>query len=81
MLLIVFDIHELISPEGPLYRRPVKSAKKPKFSQQIVGKNMFGGLVQKFCSEVGFEGFGTRHSGKVTCATELFGNMVDEQLI
>ena len=54
---------------------------KPKFCQQIVGKNMLRGLVQKFCSEAGFKGFYTGHSGKVTCATELFGNMVDEQLI
>ena len=71
----------MIPSKGPFYRRPVKSAKEPKFSQQIVGKNTLSGLVQKFCSQAGFDGFYTGHSGKVTCATELFGSMVDEQLI
>ena len=37
--------------------------------------------MKDFCTQAGFKGFGTNHSGKVTCATELFKNNVDEQLI
>ena len=71
----------LIPSSGAFYRRPIKASDDPKFSQQVVGKNTLSTLVQKFCAEAGFEGFFSGHSGKVTCATELFGSMVDEQLI
>ena len=73
----------LILSSGQFYRRPMKesSAGLPKFSTQAIGKNTLSNLVQKFCNEAGFEGFFTRHSGKVTCATQLFGEDVDEQLI
>jgi len=33
------------------------------------------------CERAGFSGRYTNHSGKVTCATELFAHNVDEQLI
>ena len=69
-----------IPSEGPFYRRPAPG-KQLKFSKQVCGKNTLGQLVQKFCSEAGFNGFFTGHSGKVTCATELFSNNIDEQLI
>ena len=38
-------------------------------------------MLKKFCHKAGFEGNFTNHSGKVTCATELFSNDIDEQLI
>ena len=74
----------LIPSEGPFYRRPgvvTKSTVQPYFTKQVVGKNTLNGLVQRFCTEAGLDGYFTGHSGKVTCATELFRNMIDEQLI
>lgn len=69
-----------IPNEGPFYRRPAPG-KQLKFTKQVCGKNTLGKLVQKFCHEAGFQGFFTGHSGKVTCATELFNSNFDEQLI
>ena len=65
---------------GPFYRKPVGDD-PPKFSKQVVGKNKLGSLVKEMCSRAGFTGRYTNHSGKVTCATELFAHNVDEQLI
>ena len=70
-----------IPKEGPFYRQPASDGKNLKFTRQVIGKNTLATLVQKFCGEAGFDGHYTGHSGKVTCATELFNNMVDEQLI
>ena len=74
----------LIPGEGPFYRRPCKplsAESKPSFSKRVVGKNTLNGLVKRFCAEAGFFGNFSGHSGKVTCATELYINEVDEQLI
>ena len=38
-------------------------------------------IVPEFCQQAGFNGRSTNHSGKVTCATQLFVENVDEQLI
>ena len=38
-------------------------------------------LLKYCCEKGGFEGYFTNHSGKVTCATELFKENIDEQLI
>ena len=47
----------------------------------VVGRNTLNGIVQNFCTEAGLDGYFTGHSGKVTCATEFFQSMIDEQLI
>ena len=72
-----------IPSEGPFYQTPSKhmSSIQPSFTKQVVGRNTLNGLVQNICSKAGLEGNFTEHSGKVTCATELFNNMIDEQLI
>jgi hypothetical protein len=67
--------------DGPFYRRPSQSLLQPSFTKHVVGKNMLSGLVKQFCSEAGYEGHYTGHSGKVTCATELFKHNIDKQLI
>ena len=46
-----------------------------------MGKNKLSGLAKAMCVQAGFEGHYTGHSGKVICATELFNNNIDEQLI
>ena len=72
----------LIPSTGPFYRRPCRqSGKSIKFSSQVVGRNTLGSLMQRICKEANFSGTFTGHSGKVTCATELFRHGVDEQLI
>jgi hypothetical protein len=77
----VFEQYLSLTPStGPFYRRPNKGS-PPKFSSQVIGVHTLGKIVQTFCSEAHFEGYFTNHSGKVTCATQLFANNVDEQLI
>ena len=71
----------LIPKEGPFYRRPASSKSSVGFTKQVVGKNTLNGLVKNFCMEGGLEGYFTGHSGKVTCATALFSENIDEQLI
>ena len=70
----------LIPPDGPFYRRPL-AGHPPRYSAQVIGVNKLSTIVKNFCQKAGFQGFFTNHSGKVTCATELFRNNIDEQLI
>jgi len=70
----------LIPSVGPFYRRPLPGS-PPKYSVQVIGVNKLRCIVKKFCEKAGFDGYYTNHSGKVTCATELFKQNVDEQLI
>ena len=63
----------LIPASGPFYRRPIKgSAAPPCFSLQVVGKNTLKTVFKRFCAQAGFIGNFTNHSGKVTCATNMF---------
>ena len=79
----LFSTYMALIPEsGPFYRRPIKgSYDPPRFSVQVLGKNTLGTIVKRFCNEAGFSGQYTNHSGKVTCATTLFKENIDEQLI
>ena len=43
--------------------------------------NKLNVIVKKICKKAGFKGYFTNHSGKVTCATELYKQNIDEQLI
>ena len=36
--------------------------------------------MKYFCTQTGFSGYCTNHSGTVTCATKLFKHIVDELL-
>ena len=60
------------------------SSIQPSFTKQVVGRNTLkslNGLLRNICSKAGLEGNFTKHSGKVSCATELFNSVIDEQLI
>ena len=70
----------LIPKEGAFYRRPLCGS-PPRFSSQKIGIHTLEKIVLDFCKQAGFEGRFTNHSGKVTCATQLFEENVDEQLI
>ena len=77
----IFEFYlRLIPPEGPFYRRPL-SCSPPKYSIQVIGVNKLNVIVKKICEKAGFKGYFTNHSGKVTCATELYKQNIDEQLI
>ena len=71
---------DLIPSVGRFYRRPLTGS-PARYSAQVIGKNKLSLIVRKFCDKAGFKGTYTNHSGKVTCATELFNNNIDEQLI
>lgn len=70
----------LIPANGPFYRRPLVGS-PPRYSIQVIGVNKLAHIVKNFCEKAGFQGYFTNHSGKVTCATELFKQNIDEQLI
>ena len=65
---------------GPLYRKPIGS-NPPKYSKQVIGRNKLSGLVKEMCAKAGLSGNFANHSGKVTCATQLFAENIDEQLM
>lgn len=70
----------LIPKEEAFYRRPLRGS-PPRFSSQVVGIHTLEKIVPDFCKQAGFTGRFTNHSGKVTFATLLFEENVDEQLI
>lgn len=77
----IFEFYlSLIPSDGPFYRRPLTGT-PARYSTQVIGINKLSGIVKKFCDKAGFQGYFTNHSGKVTCATELFKQNIDEQLI
>ncbi|CAH1242695.1 Hypp6952 [Branchiostoma lanceolatum] len=56
----------------------------PKFSLQVVGKNTLETYIKSMCTKAGvfMEGRNlTNHSGKVTCAAQMFAAGFDEQTI
>ena len=59
--------------------------RKPKgdiwYSNVPVGHNTLSRTVARLCKSAGIPGYKTNHSLRVTCATRLFQNGVDEQLI
>ena len=59
--------------------------RKPKcdvwYSKIAVGHNTLDKTVKRLCAAAGIKGFKTNHSLRVTNATRLFQNGVDEQLI
>ena len=69
-----------IPEQGPFYRKPLKG-KDIKFGAQVIGRNKLSTLMKEMCTLAGLKGNFTNHSGKVTCATRLFHNNFDEQLI
>ena len=71
----------LVQLDGPFYRRPFSNTVLPSFTKQIVGKNKHQIMTKEICAKAGLEGYFASHSGKVTCATELFNNNIDKQLI
>lgn len=53
----------------------------PGFGKQPVGRNVLGRIIPDMCKAAGIEGRKTGHSGKVTCATSLYHQNFEDQLI
>ena len=80
----LYDLYELYLEKngkmGTFYKRPIQG-KEIKFSSQVIGVNKLSTIVKTMCAAAGIQGNFSNHSGKRTCATSLFQNGVDEQLI
>jgi integrase len=70
----------LIGNEGPFYRKPLYGTVL-KFSAQVIGINTLTTLTSKMCKDAGLEGNFSSHSGKRTCATNLYQAGISEELI
>ena len=51
------------------------------YRKQVVGVNTLAKIIPEMMKEAGISGNYTGHSGKVTCATELFNAGVPEKLV
>ncbi|XP_052679523.1 uncharacterized protein LOC128160267 isoform X1 [Crassostrea angulata] len=68
---------DALGHRGPFYRRPLASGIK--YSEQVLGINKIKGLMKEITRNAGLVGNFTNHSGKRTCATQLYQAGVDEQ--
>ena len=68
--------------DNAFYLTPVRNPKTSVwYMRSAIGHNTLNTIVQRLCKLVGIPGFKTNHSLRVTAATRLFQNGVDEQLI
>lgn len=65
---------------GKFYRRPLMG-NGIRYGEQPVGVNKLKNLMKIICKRGGLEGNYSNHSGKRTCATQLYMAGVDEQEI
>ena len=70
---------DALGREGKFYRRPLAGGFGPKYGNQPVGINKLKSMIKIICSRAGLVGNFTNHSGKRTCATQLYMAGVDEQ--
>ncbi|KAL5012557.1 hypothetical protein ScPMuIL_011108 [Solemya velum] len=70
---------------GALYLRPLKKPQQGDdrfwYMQIAIGAHTLSKTVPRLCEEAGLEGYFTNHSLRASCASRLFENGVDEQLI
>lgn len=76
----LFETYLGILQGGAFYRRPLAGL-PIRYGQQVVGVNKLKNMVKIICSRAGLSGNFTNHSGKRTCATQLYMAGVDEQEI
>ncbi|XP_033762112.1 LOW QUALITY PROTEIN: uncharacterized protein LOC117343738 [Pecten maximus] len=80
----IVDLYELkylqVLVSGKFYRRALPGT-PPRFGNQPEGVNKLRNLMKIICARAGLSGNYTNHSGKRTCATQLYIAGVDEQEI
>ena len=69
---------DALGDSGKFYRRPLPG-NPPRFGNQPVGVNKLKNMMKVICTRAGMKGNYTNHSGKRTCATQLYLAGVDEQ--
>lgn len=73
---------DLSKTQNAFYLRPLE---KPNshvwYYNQAAGKNTLSAVVGKLMKKGGFQGYYTNHSLRATCATRLYQENVDEQII
>ncbi|XP_061180579.1 uncharacterized protein LOC133189188 [Saccostrea echinata] len=69
--------------QGTFYRRPLPATSEVliRYGNQVVGINKLKNLMRIICTEGGLQGNYSNHSGKRTCATQLYMSGVEEQQI
>lgn len=68
--------------KGRFYRRPLSGDGEPlKYGNQPIGVNKLKTMMKTIAEKSGLEGNFTNHSGKRTCATQLYLAGIDEQEI
>ncbi|XP_062585825.1 uncharacterized protein LOC134247485 [Saccostrea cucullata] len=76
-----FQIYlDALDGAGPFYRRPLPgtSEKPVRYGTQVVGINKLKTFMKSISKKGGLEGNYTNHSGKKTCATQLYIGGVPE---
>ena len=66
--------------QGAFYRRPLAGS-PVRYGDQVVGVNKLKNMMKIICERGGLKGNYSNHSGKRTCATQLYMAGVDEQEI
>ncbi|KAK3106549.1 hypothetical protein FSP39_022412, partial [Pinctada imbricata] len=74
---------DALGNEGPFYRRPLAASGSVsvRYGEQVLGINKLKGLMKEITGKAGLQGNFTNHSGRRTCATQLYHAGVDEQEI
>ncbi|KAK3107796.1 hypothetical protein FSP39_022395 [Pinctada imbricata] len=74
---------DALGNEGPFYRRPLagSGSVSVRYGEQVLGINKLKGLMKEITGKAELQGNFTNHSGKRTCATQLYHAGVDEQEI
>ncbi|XP_076109599.1 uncharacterized protein KIAA1958-like [Mytilus galloprovincialis] len=63
---------------GPFYRRPLAGS-SIRYGEQAVGISKLKGFMREITSKAGLQGNFTNHSGKRSCATQLYTAGIPEQ--
>ena len=63
------------------YLTPISNPKSAWYKNLPIGQNVLGKTVGRLCMKAGIQGHKTNHSLRATCATRLFDQGIDEQLI
>ena len=83
-LVRLYQVYLSHCPTGveSFYLTPLQKLKSDhRYSKVPVGHNTLSQTVGRLCKQAGIHGFKTNHSLRVTSATRLFQNGVDEQII
>lgn len=81
LLIKYLEKREHISSDA-FYLTPIKNPQNGTWYMDMpIGHNVLGKTVGRLCQKAGIRGYKTNHSLRATCATRLFDEGVDEQLI